>query len=61
MDPWTDGICSQRAGVRLSLHFGTTAGTGCASCSAGAAKPVKAACIEVTIKNEPARTSSARR
>ena len=49
--PGADGICRNAAGEKLSLEINTTAGN-----KAVLQSMWKASCIEVTIKNEPART-----
>jgi peptide/nickel transport system substrate-binding protein len=57
---WTagsDGICRNAAGDRLSVEFATTAGNRLRDLTQQVLQSQwKAACIEVTIKNEPART-----
>uniref|UniRef100_A0A9E7ZNH1 Peptide ABC transporter substrate-binding protein n=1 Tax=Bosea sp. NBC_00436 TaxID=2969620 RepID=A0A9E7ZNH1_9HYPH len=55
--PGPDGICRDAAGTRLSLEFGTTAGNRLRELQQAVLQNNwKAACIEVRIKNEPART-----
>ena len=55
--PGPDGICRNAQGVRLSLPFGTTAGNRLRELQQQVLQNQwKAACIEATIKNEPART-----
>ena len=55
--PGPDGICRNAAGQRLSIEFGTTAGNRLRELQQQVLQNQwKAACIEVTIKNEPART-----
>ena len=53
----TDGICRNAAGARLSLPFGTTSGNRLRELQQQVLQSQwKAACIEVLIKNEPARS-----
>jgi peptide/nickel transport system substrate-binding protein len=55
--PGADGICRNAAGERLSLEFGTTAGNRLRELQQQVLQSnLKNACIEVTLKNEPART-----
>ncbi len=55
--PGPDGICRNPAGERLSVEFQTTAGNRLRELVQQVLQSQwKAACIEVTIKNEPART-----
>ena len=55
--PGTDGICRNAAGARLSFEIGTTAGNRLRELQEQVLQSNwKQACIEVTIKNEPART-----
>ncbi len=55
--PGGDGICRNAAGDRLSLEFQTTAGNRLRELVQQVLQSQwKAACIEVTIRNEPART-----
>jgi peptide/nickel transport system substrate-binding protein len=55
--PGTDGICRDASGNRLSFEFSTTAGNRLRELTQQVLQSQwKAACIEVTIKNEPART-----
>jgi len=55
--PGTDGVCRNDSGQRLSLDFGTTAGNRLRELTQQVLQSQwKAACIEVVIKNEPART-----
>jgi peptide/nickel transport system substrate-binding protein len=55
--PGPDGICRNAAGDRLSVEFQTTAGNRLRELVQQVLQSQwKAACIEVTIKNEPART-----
>ena len=55
--PGPDGICRNAAGQRLSIEFGTTAGNRLRELQQQVLQNQwKAACVEVTIKNEPART-----
>ena len=55
--PGADGICRNAAGERLSFEIGTTAGNRLRELQEQVLQSNwKAACIEVTIKNEPART-----
>ncbi len=55
--PGPDGICRNAQGQRLSLPFGTTAGNRLRELQQQVLQNQwKSACVEVTIKNEPART-----
>jgi peptide/nickel transport system substrate-binding protein len=55
--PGPDGICRNAAGDRLSLQLMTTAGNRLRELQEQVLQSQwKAACVEVTIKNEPART-----
>jgi len=55
--PGPDGICRDAKGQRLSFEFTTTAGNRLRELQQQVLQSNwKAACIEVTIKNEPART-----
>ena len=55
--PGADGVCRNAAGDRLSLEIGTTAGNQLRELQEQVLQSNwKAACIEVNIKNEPART-----
>ena len=55
--PGPDGICHNAAGDRLSLEIGTTAGNRLRELQEQVLQSNwRQACIEVTIKNEPART-----
>ena len=55
--PGPDGICRNAAGDRLSLEFTTTAGNRLRELQQQVLQSnLKNACVEVTIKNEPART-----
>ena len=55
--PGADGICRNDKGERLSLEYSTTAGNRLRELQQQVLQiQWKAACIEVTIKNEPART-----
>ena len=55
--PGADGVCRNAAGARLSLEIGTTAGNRLRELQEQVLQSNwKAACIEVTIRNEPART-----
>ncbi|MFI4996824.1 MAG: peptide ABC transporter substrate-binding protein [Hyphomicrobiales bacterium] len=55
--PGSDGICRNDKGQRLSFEFTTTAGNRLRELQQQVLQSNwKAACIEVTIKNEPART-----
>jgi len=55
--PGPDGVCRNAAGQRLSLEIATTAGNRLRELTQQVLQNGwKAACIEVTIKNEPART-----
>lgn len=55
--PGPDGICRNAKGERLSVEFGTTAGNRLRELQQSVLQNNwKAACIEVRVKNEPART-----
>ncbi|MBS0558939.1 MAG: peptide ABC transporter substrate-binding protein [Proteobacteria bacterium] len=55
--PGDDGICRNAKGDRLSIEFGTTSGNRLRELAQQVMQSQwKAACIEVTIKNEPPRT-----
>jgi peptide/nickel transport system substrate-binding protein len=55
--PGSDGICRNAAGQRLSLEIATTAGNRLRELTEQVLQNNwKAACVDVTIKNEPART-----
>lgn len=55
--PGPDGVCRNAAGQRLSIEFGTTAGNRLRELEQQVLQSQwKAACVEATIKNEPART-----
>jgi peptide/nickel transport system substrate-binding protein len=55
--PGPDGICRNQAGDRLSLEFSTTAGNRLRELQQQVLQSnFRNACVEVTIKNEPART-----
>jgi peptide/nickel transport system substrate-binding protein len=55
--PGSDGICRNATGDRLSLEFSTTAGNRLRELQQQVLQSnLKNACVEVTIKNEPART-----
>ena len=55
--PGADGICRNQAGNRLSLEFSTTAGNRLRELQQQVLQSnLRTACVEVTIKNEPART-----
>jgi peptide/nickel transport system substrate-binding protein len=55
--PAADGICRDAAGDRLSLEFSTTALNRLRELQQQVLQSdLKNACVEVTIKNEPART-----
>ncbi len=55
--PGPDGICRNPAGQRLSIEFGTTAGNKLRELTQQVLQNQwKAACVEVTIKNEPPRS-----
>jgi peptide/nickel transport system substrate-binding protein len=55
--PGADGICRNAAGERLSFEFSTTAGNRLRELQQQVLQSnLKDACVEVTIKNEPART-----
>ena len=55
--PGPDGACRNAGGQRLSIEFGTTAGNRLRELQQQVLQNQwKAACIDVTIKNEPART-----
>jgi len=55
--PGPDGICRNAAGTRLSVEFQTTSGNRLRELTQQVLQSQwKAACVEVTIKNEPPRT-----
>ena len=55
--PGPDGVCRNDAGQRLSLEISTTAGNNLRELTEQVLQSQwKAACIEVTLKNEPPRT-----
>jgi peptide/nickel transport system substrate-binding protein len=55
--PGPDGICVNAAGARLSLELGTTAGNRLRELQEQVLQSnLKNACVEITLKNEPART-----
>ena len=55
--PGSDGICRNQAGDKLTLEINTTAGNRLRELTQAVLQNMwKAACIEVTIRNEPART-----
>ncbi len=55
--PGRDGICRNAAGDRLSLEFSTTAGNRLRKLQEQVLQSnLRNACVEATIKNEPART-----
>ncbi len=55
--PGSDGICRNGAGDKLSLEINTTAGNRLRELTEQVLQNMwKAACVEVTIRNEPART-----
>jgi peptide/nickel transport system substrate-binding protein len=55
--PGPDGICRNQAGDRLSLEFSTTAGNRLRELQQQVLQSnLRNACVEVSIKNEPART-----
>ena len=55
--PGTDGICQNAAGQRLSVELSTTAGNRLRELQEQVLQSEwKAACIDITIRNEPART-----
>jgi peptide/nickel transport system substrate-binding protein len=55
--PGSDGICRNAAGDRLSLEFATTSGNKLRELQQQVLQSQwKSACVEVVIKNEPART-----
>ncbi len=55
--PGPDGICVNVAGARLSLELGTTAGNRLRELQEQVLQSnLKNACVEITLKNEPART-----
>ena len=55
--PGKDGICVNKDGTRLSIEYGTTAGNRLRELVQQVLQDqLKAACIEVTVKNEPPRT-----
>jgi len=55
--PGKDGICVNKDGTRLSLEYGTTAGNRLRELEQQVLQDqLKAACIEISVKNEPPRT-----
>ncbi len=55
--PGKDGICTNKDNARLSVEFGTTAGNRLRELVQQVLQDqLKAACIDVTLKNEPPRT-----
>jgi peptide/nickel transport system substrate-binding protein len=55
--PASDGICRDAAGTKLTLEFATTAGNRLRELTQQVLQSQwKAACVDVVIKNEPART-----
>ena len=55
--PGADGICRNPAGERLSFEMGTTAGNRLRELQEQVLQSnLKNACVEITLKNEPART-----
>jgi peptide/nickel transport system substrate-binding protein len=55
--PGADGICRNASGERLSFEFGTTAGNRLRELQEQVLQSnLKNACVEITLKNEPART-----
>jgi peptide/nickel transport system substrate-binding protein len=55
--PGSDGICRNAAGEQLSIEFGTTSGNRLRELQEQVLQSQwKAACVQITIKNEPART-----
>jgi peptide/nickel transport system substrate-binding protein len=55
--PGPDGVCRNAAGDRLSLELGTTAGNRLRELQEQVLQSNwKTACVEITLKNEPART-----
>jgi peptide/nickel transport system substrate-binding protein len=55
--PGPDGVCRNSAGVRLSFELGTTAGNRLRELQEQVLQSnLKNACVEIIIKNEPART-----
>jgi len=55
--PGSDGICRNTAGAPLSIEFSTTAGNRLRELQQQVLQSQwKAACVQITIKNEPART-----
>jgi peptide/nickel transport system substrate-binding protein len=55
--PGADGICRDAAGQRLSFEFGTTAGNRLRELQEQVLQSnFRDACVEITLKNEPART-----
>ncbi len=56
-NPGADGICTNAAGARLSFELGTTAGNRLRELQEQVLQSnLKNACVEITLKNEPART-----
>jgi peptide/nickel transport system substrate-binding protein len=55
--PGADGICRNAAGARLSFELGTTAGNRLRELQEQVLQSnLRNACVEITLKNEPART-----
>jgi peptide/nickel transport system substrate-binding protein len=55
--PGADGICRNEAGARLSIDFATTAGNRLRELQQQVMQSQwKAACVEIIVRNEPART-----
>jgi peptide/nickel transport system substrate-binding protein len=55
--PGPDGICRNAAGARLSFELGTTAGNRLRELQEQVLQSnLRNACVEITLKNEPART-----
>ena len=55
--PGSDGICRNAAGQRLSIEMATTSGNRLRELTEQVLQSqLKAACVEITIKNEPPRT-----
>ncbi len=55
--PGSDGICRNAAGEKLSIEINTTAGNKLRELTEAVLQSMwKASCIDVTIRNEPART-----
>ena len=55
--PGKDGICVNKDGTRLSLEYGTTAGNRLRELEQQVLQDqLKAACVEISVKNEPPRT-----